>query len=79
MNTSSEKMFYAVVKNVPDGDNLQQFIVARWCDESLWFYGSYASERLAKDVAAEIGNGVVLSNLAVGQPTNVFAQQGGTT
>ena len=39
------------VNNVPD--HTEEWIVARWCPEEncLWYWGSWASEALAKEIA----------------------------
>lgn len=53
-----------VIKNVPynfdDTDHIEEFIVARLVDAELWWYGVYDKYEKAKEVAIEIGNGVIL-------------------
>ena len=53
----------AEIKNVAEyAQGKDGFIVVRRDDHdaSLWFYGVYESKELARNVAIEIGNGLVL-------------------
>lgn len=47
----AEVLCQVIVNNVPD--QTEEWIVARWCPElnSLWFWGSWASEAQAKEIA----------------------------
>ena len=44
-----------------------KYIVVRRCEDddevSLWYYGVYETKQRANEVAAEIGNGVVLRTI----------------
>ena len=46
-------------KNIPEHYTLG-FIVARLVDTDLWYYGVYETQERAEEVAAELGNGVVM-------------------
>lgn len=50
------------VKNCPVNiiENEDKVMVARLVDSELWYYGLYATWERAKEVAKELGNGVVL-------------------
>ena len=50
------------VKNCPVSvvGNEDNVMVARLVDSELWYYGMYATWERAKEVAKELGNGVVL-------------------
>ena len=50
------------VKNCPVSiiENEDKVMVARLVDSELWYYGMYATWERAKEVAKELGNGVVL-------------------
>ena len=50
------------VKNCPVSiiENEDKVMVARLVDSELWYYGMYATWERAKEVAQELGNGVVL-------------------
>lgn len=48
------------VNNMPE-EHGHGYLVARLCDGELWYYGIYGTDSKAKEVAIEIGNGVVLS------------------
>lgn len=41
-------------------ENEDNVMVARLVDSELWYYGMYATWERAKEVAKELGNGVVL-------------------
>ena len=46
--------------NVPK-DVTEPYIVARASEDcSLWYYGQYESKERAKEVAQELGNGIVV-------------------
>lgn len=34
------------------------YVVVRWCQNKLWYYGQYKSEEDASKVAEELGNGL---------------------
>lgn len=54
------------INNAPDGlESRCGYEVARYVEGKLWHYGIYESEKRAKCVAEEIGNGLVLK---VGDP-----------
>lgn len=54
------------INNTPDYmENKSGFVVARYVDGELWFYGIYETYKRAAWVAEEIGNGLVLK---VGDP-----------
>ena len=46
--------------NTPSYELKGGWTVARNCDAELWYYGCYDTEERAKEVAMELGNGVVL-------------------
>ena len=50
------------VKNCPVSiiENEDKVMVARLVDSELWYYGMYDTWERAKEVAKELGNGVVL-------------------
>lgn len=48
-----------VIKNIPEHYTLG-FIVARLVETDLWYYGVYETQERAEEVAAELGNGVVM-------------------
>ena len=67
MKKGGLKMLVEVkINNAPDGlDSENGYEVARYVDGKLWHYGIYESEKRARCVAEEIGNGLVLK---VGDP-----------
>lgn len=48
------------VNNLPATTN--RYIVARYVDHSLWYYGSWDSREDAERVALELENGLVVEN-----------------
>ena len=48
-----------IIHNIPEHYTLG-FIVARLVETDLWYYGVYETQERAEEVAAELGNGVVL-------------------
>ena len=55
--------FAVEVKNLPKRDSFEAYIVARVCENELWYYGTYAEASRAEYVANEIGNGIVLQTI----------------
>ena len=47
------------IKNSPS-EYAENFIVVRFVDNELWYYGTYHTEERAQLVAEEIENGIVL-------------------
>jgi uncharacterized protein YutD len=36
------------INNLPEYANEYKYIVARWCDDELWFYGAWNDEEKAE-------------------------------
>ena len=53
-----------VVRNLPSYE-LREFTVFRAIDAELWFYGSYETRERAREVALELGNGIIIDNAKV--------------
>lgn len=52
---------HADINNVPEDIEANGYIVARVAEDTkLWWYGIYDTEKRAREVAAELGNGIVL-------------------
>ena len=49
-----------MVNNVPKESELKRYIVARVCDAELWYYGTYGTQNIAKDVSDFLGNAIVI-------------------
>ena len=47
------------IQNMPRNIN-HNYLVVRQVDGDVWYYGQYDSEAKAKEVAIEIGNGLVI-------------------
>lgn len=47
------------IQNLPAYAAEYKYIVARWADGGLWFWGAYDDENSAKAAACEIGGVVV--------------------
>lgn len=45
------------VVNTPN-EITHEYIVVRWCEGKLWYYGQYDDEETAKMAAEECGNGI---------------------
>ena len=48
------------VQNLPIKGLSKDYVVVRQVDGDLWYYGQYDSEAKAREVAIEIGNGLVI-------------------
>lgn len=48
------------VNNTPDKLREDGFMVVRYCENGLWYYGTYETKERAEEVAEEIGNGFVV-------------------
>jgi hypothetical protein len=53
-------MITAKVNNLPKSLRNGFMVARRATDGQLWYYGIYGSEKRARNVAEEIGNGLVL-------------------
>jgi hypothetical protein len=51
-----------IINNIPDYAGNFTYIVARLCENELWFWGAWNDEEVAYKVAAEIG-GLVVQNI----------------
>lgn len=40
----------------------ERYVVGRYVDCELWYFGAWDNVEIAKEVAIEIGNGIVLEN-----------------
>ena len=49
------------VNNISEYGKTCEYIVARFVDDELWFYGGYHTEEKAAEVAAEV-NGIAIEN-----------------
>lgn len=47
------------INNLPEYANEYKYIVARWYDDELWFYGAWNDEEKAEKAAEEIFGKVV--------------------
>lgn len=45
------------ITNAPEAIT-EPYIVTRWCEGKLWYYGQYPSEEKAAEVAEFLGNGI---------------------
>lgn len=59
MNKFFAEDFIVSVNNVPKYANDYEYIVARFIDGELWFWGAYGIESAAEEAAEEV-NGIVL-------------------
>ena len=50
------------VNNLPKPELIKKYVVARWADGELWFWGTWDDNKRANEVAEEIG-GIVVENL----------------
>ena len=57
----NEKLYCEVKVNNMPASHGHGFMVARLNNGELWYYGIYPTDTMAKKVAIEIKNGVVLS------------------
>ena len=52
------------IRNLPDEQSLCTYIVARYVDGELWYWGSWDDEEIAKKVVhSELDNGIVVKKL----------------
>lgn len=59
---NQEILVTAEIKNITSTSD-EDYIVARLVDTELWYYGTYPTAVRAKEVASELGNGVVLKRI----------------
>lgn len=53
-------MIYSVnILNLPKTPR-EGYVVARTDESKLWYYGTYETEERAREVAVELGNGIVV-------------------
>ena len=53
-------MIYSVnILNLPKTPR-EGYVVARNCEGNLWYYGTYETEKRAREVIAELDNGVLV-------------------
>lgn len=53
-------MNYTVnILNLPK-EPKEGYVVARVVDTELWYYGTYETEERAREVALELGNGIIV-------------------
>ena len=50
----------AIVYNMPEYAMEHQYVVARYDNGLLWFYGAWDDIEQASDIAGKIGNGIVV-------------------
>lgn len=47
------------INNLPIYAKGYKYIVARWCDDELWFYGAWDDENKAEKAAKEVSGKVI--------------------
>ena len=49
------------INNLPDYAKGYKYIVARWCEDELWFYSAHDTEEKAIKVACEVDGKVIFN------------------